>query len=99
MTGGYSPFVTPEARDAQRATQPLAALPPDPCKWKSAASSLRLDFIVVHGPLFGPSPLQWPGNGADVAAALGALRGFESTFERDGIWVYRVHPEQMECPG
>jgi hypothetical protein len=98
MTGGYSPFVTPRARDAQATTQLLTKLPLDRCLWKTMATTSRIEYVVVHGALFGSNPLQWPGNAVQIVAALGTTTGFQSWSERDGIWVYRVHAEQIECP-
>jgi hypothetical protein len=97
--GGYSPFVTPDARRAQATTVPLAELPVDPCRWQGVVKDFGIDHVAVHLDLYGDPPERWPADGEALAAALDATPGFTEVAQGGDVVLFAVDPAGLECQG
>lgn len=95
--GGYSVFVTPEARALQRSTQPLVAVDVDPCRWLEASRSVDFDFVAIHLALFGDHGLQWHVDGQAFLDALERTPGFSRVSQTQDVVVLRFQPERLRC--
>lgn len=95
--GGYSPFVTPAAEAAQKATDALSVPSPDPCVWKRLLTRFRVDHVVVHRSLYGEGPLRWPGDVEAVLDGLESIPGLIRTAESGDLVSFRVIPERLRC--
>lgn len=96
-SGGYSPFVTPEARRAQATTVPLAELPVDACRWRAVADDLAIDHVAVHLDLYGDAPEQWPADGHALAEALVATPGFTEVARGGGVVLLAINFSRLAC--
>lgn len=93
--GGYSPFVTPEARRAQAATVPLTDLPVDACRWQAVVDDLGIDHVAVHLDLYGDAPQQWPADGAALAGGLATTPGFTEVARRGDVVLLAVDADDL----
>ena len=96
-SGGYSPFVTPDARRAQATTVPLAELPVDACRWRGVVDDLGIDHVAVHLDLYGDPPERWPADGDALAAALDRTPGFTEVARGGDVVLFAVDPAGLEC--
>ncbi len=96
-TGGYSPFVTPDARAAQARTVPLGALPVDPCRWQAVVADLGIDHVAVHLDLYGEAPEQWAADGEALAAALATTPGFTEVARGGQVVLLAVDADALDC--
>lgn len=97
--GGYSPFVTPAAQEAQASTHTLATTPFEPCKWREIVEAMGVEYVLVHLDLYGPHRLQWDADGERLVEELNQVDAFELQSSERRIMVYRVRPEDLDCPG
>jgi len=95
--GGYSVVVTPQVFAAQQTTVPLASVPPDPCRWRQVAQSLRFQYVAVYRDLFGPDRLQWHGDGRALVAALNEMPGFRRVSTVKDVDVFRLDTAALPC--
>lgn len=96
-TGGYSPFVTPEARRAQARTVPLAELPVEACRWRSVVTDFGIDYVAVHLDLYGDPPERWPADGEALAARLATTPGFTEVARGGEVVVLAVDADGLAC--
>ncbi|HEV7888723.1 MAG TPA: hypothetical protein VGO92_14290 [Acidimicrobiales bacterium] len=97
--GGYSPFVTPAAGQAQAVTAPLSSPPVDPCRWKEAAQRFAIERVAVHRSLYGPGRLQWAADPEVLIAELAATPGFTRAGAKGDVVVFSVDPARIPCGG
>lgn len=98
IPNGYSPFATPAVEAAAVELRDLAAVPPNPCRWRDLGDRYRIEYVVVHPELFDRTRAEWPAGGAEVVAALDAAPAFSRVGQRAGVVAYRLDQGRLGCP-